>query len=126
MSTRTIVRCGSEISCATNSFIGPPHLVLDPQGAAGILPKSSDERKRCEAFPQSRLVGQTKQSHLTWYIGSASTAAHAHLGLDLSVVKNNLALKPLAREITCRLRASIARVHCFVRRNRTSPNQNTV
>jgi len=44
--------------------------VLDPQGAAGILPKSSGERKRREAFPQSRTVGQTKQSHLTWYIGS--------------------------------------------------------
>ena len=38
---------------------------VDPQGAAGILPKSSDERKRGEAFPQSRLVGETKQSHLT-------------------------------------------------------------
>jgi hypothetical protein len=41
-------------------------LVLDPQGAAGILPKSSDERKRGEAFPQTRLVSQAKQSHLTW------------------------------------------------------------
>jgi len=42
------------LSCATNSFIGPPHLVLDPQDAAGILPKSTDERKRGEVFPQSR------------------------------------------------------------------------
>jgi hypothetical protein len=33
---------------------------LDPQGAAGILPKSSDERKRGEAFPQSRSVGQNE------------------------------------------------------------------
>src|SRR5262249_2170774 len=34
----------------------------------GLLRESG--RKRCEAFPQSRLVGQTKQSHLTWCIGS--------------------------------------------------------
>jgi len=49
--------------------------VLDPQGAAGILPKSSDEGKRGEAFPQSRSVGQTKQSHLTWCIGSQHRAS---------------------------------------------------
>src|SRR5262245_18886399 len=50
---------------AQPAFIGPPHLVFDPQGAAGILPKPDGERKRREAFPQSRSVGQTKQSHLT-------------------------------------------------------------
>ena len=49
--------------------------VLDTQGAAGILAKSSDERKSGEAFPQSRLVSQTKQSHLTWCIGSQTSAA---------------------------------------------------
>jgi len=50
---------------AQPAFIGPPHpRVGSPQGAAGILPKSNDERKRGEAFPQSRSVSQTKQSHL--------------------------------------------------------------
>ena len=59
--------------------------MLDTQGAAGILPNSSDERKRGEAFPQSRLVGQTKQSHLTWRIGS-QTRSPAGLILEIDIV----------------------------------------
>ena len=57
----------------------PSRDCFDLRVAAGILPKSSDERKRGEAFPQSRSVGQTKQSHLTWCIGApgAPTSSHA-------------------------------------------------
>ena len=39
---------------AQPAFIGPPHPRVGPSGAAGILPKSNDERKkRGDAFPQS-------------------------------------------------------------------------
>jgi len=46
----------------------PSRDCFDLRVAAGILPKSSDERKRGEAFPQLRSVSQTKQSHLTWFV----------------------------------------------------------
>ena len=53
----------------------PSRDCFDLRVAAGILSKSNDERKRGEAFPQSRLVSQTKQSHLTWCIGLQTRAA---------------------------------------------------
>ena len=52
----------------------PSRDCFDLRVAAGILAKSSDERKSGEAFPQSRLVSQTKQSHLTWCIGLQTRA----------------------------------------------------
>ena len=60
--------------------------MLDTQGAAGILSKSSEERKSGEAFPQSRLVSQTKQSHLTWCIDS-QTRALARLIFKINIRK---------------------------------------
>jgi len=49
--------------------------VVDPQGAAGILPKSSGERKWREAFPQNKVIPLDVAHRLG--PGNAHKIAHA-------------------------------------------------